>query len=125
MGPIALGTVTIDCPDPTSLAAFYMRLLGWHKSHESEGYICITSPTCGVRIGFQRNLDYVPPVWPETPSTQQQMVHLDFHMKDKEEMEAMVAHALRCGAQKASEQYSDLWTVMLDPAGHPFCLDTL
>lgn len=125
MEPIKLGCVTIDCPDPASLADFYIRLLGWSKSHEAEGYVCISSPNIDVRIGFQENTDYVPPVWPETPGKQQQMVHLDFSVKDKTEMEAMVAHAIQCGAKKAGEQFSDLWTVMLDPAGHPFCLDTL
>ncbi|WP_334297139.1 VOC family protein [Anaerocolumna sedimenticola] len=37
----------------------------------------------------------------------------------------MVEYAITCGAAKAKEQFSDLWTVMIDPAGHPFCFDTL
>ena len=44
---------------------------------------------------------------------------------DKEHMKQMVDYAIKCGASKAQEQFSDLWTVMFDPAGHPFCFDTL
>ncbi len=40
-------------------------------------------------------------------------------------MKQMVEYAIKCGASKAEEQFSDLWTVMIDPAGHPFCFDTL
>lgn len=125
MNPILLGAITVDCIDPHSLSDFYIRLLGWEKSHEDDGYVCIASSLSDVRIGFQRNLDYISPVWPEMPNTQQQMVHLDFKAKDKEEMAFLVQHAVNCGADIADTQYSDLWTVMIDPAGHPFCIDTL
>ena len=50
---------------------------------------------------------------------QQQMAHLDFAVND---LEKAVQHAVRCGAAVAEEQFSDAWRVMLDPAGHPFCL---
>ena len=47
------------------------------------------------------------------------MAHLDFAVND---LEKAVQHAVRCGAAVAEEQFSDAWRVMLDPAGHPFCL---
>lgn len=122
---IKLAGVTIDCIDPKQLSEFYMKLLGWEISYEDDTFIMLTSPSCNVRIGFQKNSDYIPPVWPEAPNTQQQQAHLDLKVKDKEHMNAMVEFAITCGAKKASQQYSDLWTVMIDPAGHPFCLDTL
>ena len=100
-------------------------MLGWEKTFEDESFICISTSYCNVRIGFQRNLEYIPPVWPEKQGAQQQMVHLDFKAKDKDEMMSMVQHAINCGAKKAKAQFSDLWTVMIDPAGHPFCFDTL
>ncbi len=122
---VLLGGVTVDCKDPRALADFYIQLLQWEKTYEEDGFIVLKSPSCNVRIGFQKNDYYVPPVWPETPDTQQQQVHLDFKVRDKEHMMQMVEHAIKCGATKAEMQYSDLWTVMLDPVGHPFCLDTL
>ncbi len=125
MEEVTLGSVTIDCKDPKALSEFYIRMLQWEKIYEEEGFVSIGSSSGSVKIGFQRNVWYVPPVWPEHPDTQQQQVHLDFKMRSKEHMELMVKYAIQCGATKAAEQYSDLWTVMLDPAGHPFCLDTL
>ena len=68
---------------------------------------------------FQRNPDYQPPVWPAQPGEQQQMAHLDFAVND---LEKAVEHAIECGATMAENQFSDEWKVMLDPAGHPFCL---
>ena len=70
-------------------------------------------------ILFQRNPEYQPPVWPEKPEAQQQMAHMDFAVND---LEKAVHHAVQCGARIAEEQFSDHWKVMLDPAGHPFCL---
>jgi len=37
------------------------------------------------------------------------------------ERSSAARHAVSCGASKADVQYSDHWTVMIDPAGHPFC----
>jgi len=123
--PILLGGVTVDCKDPKILSDFYIRMLQWEKTYEDDGFIIIASAASNVRIGFQRNADYIPPVWPEVPNSQQQQVHLDFKVNDKEHMKQMVDYAIKCGASKAQEQFSDLWTVMFDPAGHPFCFDTL
>jgi hypothetical protein len=64
----------------------------------------------------------VPPIWPEEPEMQQQMVHIDFAVND---IEKAVKHAIDCGARKSPVQYSENWTVMFDPAGHPFCLAQL
>lgn len=122
--PIAINAVVLDCKDTAALADFYVRLLGWKREpdNEDEAFAGIFSPDGGARILFQQNEDYIPPVWPEAPGRQQQMAHLDFTVKGREQMERAVRHALSCGAVKAGVQYSDRWTVLLDPAGHPFCL---
>ncbi|SHO45518.1 VOC family protein [Anaerocolumna xylanovorans] len=120
---INLSMVVLDSNDIKALADFYIRLLGWEKEHEEEGvWISIVSPLKGTKLGFQSNEDYVPPVWPEEKDKQQQMMHLDFEVGSKDNLEVAVQHALACGARKAPNQYSDQWVVMLDPAGHPFCL---
>lgn len=119
--PIELNTVVLDCPDVAALSDFYIRLLGWKPSWTLDGqWADIASPSGGVKLGFQKNEDYVPPVWPEAPGAQQQMEHLDFRVAP-ENRERAVAHALACGAKKAPEQFSDEWVVLLDPVGHPFC----
>jgi hypothetical protein len=47
------------------------------------------------------------------------MMHLDFEVSD---LETAVAHAVELGAQEAEYQPQDNVRVLLDPAGHPFCL---
>jgi len=49
-------------------------------------------------------------------------MHLDLAVDDLDQAEA---EALRLGARPAAEQPApDRWRVLLDPAGHPFCLST-
>lgn len=47
------------------------------------------------------------------------MTHLDFAVNQLEEA---VQYAVSCGATVAEQQFSEHWRVMIDPAGHPFCL---
>jgi hypothetical protein len=49
------------------------------------------------------------------------MMHLDFEVVD---LEAAVAHALELGAEEAHVRPQENVRVLLDPAGHPFCLYT-
>jgi hypothetical protein len=49
------------------------------------------------------------------------MMHLDFEVVD---LAAAVAHACELGAEVATFQPQDNVRVLLDPAGHPFCLYT-
>lgn len=126
--PIALDAVVLECRNAATLSDFYIRLLGWKRNHVEENeWTDIISPSGGVKIAFQQNPDYVPPVWPDEPGVQQQMAHLDFTVRDQAQMALAVRHALDCGAVKAAVQYGEnpdgqsLWTTLLDPAGHPFC----
>jgi predicted enzyme related to lactoylglutathione lyase len=120
---IKMYSFTVDCKNPYELAKFYADLLKWEIPFYNEEYACVGAP--GTQQGaypgitFQRNDEYTPPVWPEKPEAQQQMAHLDFAVNDLEEA---VQYAIHCGARIADEQFSDEWEVMLDPAGHPFCL---
>jgi hypothetical protein len=49
------------------------------------------------------------------------MMHLEIQVDD---LESGAAHARACGATQADHQPQDDVRVMLDPAGHPFCLYT-
>lgn len=120
---IKLYTTTVDCKNAYELAKFYAALLDWELPYYDEEYAVIAPPGANQGsypgISFQQNDEYVPPVWPCTPDAQQQMTHLDFAVNN---LEAAVKHAVACGATEANAQFSDSWRVMLDPAGHPFCL---
>ena len=113
--------VVLDSDNVDELSAFYEKLLGWTRFPGEEFTVLANVEQKGFPtwITFQQVADYVPPVWPATPEEQQQMAHLDFHVKD---VDVAIKHAISCGATIAEIQCDDGWTVMLDPAGHPFCL---
>lgn len=120
---VKMYSFTVDCEEPYALAKFYAELLNWEIPFHDGEWACVGAP--GTNQGaypgilFQRNPDYQLPVWPSKPEAQQQMAHLDFAVND---LEKAVQHAVHCGAVMADQQFSDNWRVMLDPAGHPFCL---
>jgi catechol 2,3-dioxygenase-like lactoylglutathione lyase family enzyme len=115
--------VCLDCADADELAQFYGRLLGWEITIRDGGWIAMRDPAAGVGLAFQEERWYQPPVWPERPGAKDKMLHLEIKVDD---IEAAVAQAVSVGATVAAPQPDDRapdqLRVMLDPAGHPFCL---
>lgn len=114
----------IDCADADELAAFYERLLGWETTaSDGDGWRQLRDPDGGVLINIQAEPWYTPPTWPEPPGEQHKMMHMEIEVDD---LDAAVSAAIAAGAREAPEQPSDRdpqrIRVMLDPAGHPFCL---
>ena len=72
-------------------------------------------------FAVQRAEVYEPPVWPPEPGKQGMQMHVEVEVDD---LAAAVAHAVELGATEAEHQPQDDVRVMLDPAGHPFCLYT-
>ena len=58
-------------------------------------------------------------MWPPAVGQQRAMMHFDFQVGD---LDAAVSDALALGASLAAEQPQENVRVLLDPAGHPFCL---
>jgi catechol 2,3-dioxygenase-like lactoylglutathione lyase family enzyme len=115
------GTV-LDAPDGLALAEFYARLLGWELFPDPPGGGAVApSKDAGYNLACQTEPLYVRPVWPAAEGQQQMMLHLDIQVDDLEEA---VAFAVECGAELADFQPQRDVRVMLDPAGHPFCLYT-
>lgn len=113
--------IVLDAPDAPALAHFYRDLLGWEIAKES-ATDCAMAPSSGVAyLAIQSAPDYVRPTWPNADGRQQMMLHLDFEVSD---LDAAVEHALALGAELAEYQPQAEVRVMLDPAGHPFCLYT-
>ncbi|MCX4826409.1 VOC family protein [Streptomyces sp. NBC_01142] len=111
--------VVLEAPDPQALARFYSELLGWAITKEEPDGAAIAPPEGVAYIAFQRSDGYVPPVWPAQAGAQRITMHLDFEVVD---LHAAVAHALELGGWEAEHQPQDNVRVILDPAGHPFCL---
>ena len=115
-------TVNIDCRDAREMAAFFGRLLGWELTWADGDFFLMRDPNGGAGLSFQGRPDYTPPVWPEQPGQQEKMMHLEIRVDD---LQAATAFALECGARLAEFQGRADLRVMLDPAGHPFCLFTI
>jgi catechol 2,3-dioxygenase-like lactoylglutathione lyase family enzyme len=114
-----LGATVLGAKDPLALAGFYRDLLGWEITDQSPDWIELPAPGGGAGLSFQTEENHVPPVWPTTEADQQMMMHLDIAVQDLEQG-AAAAQAL--GASLAPWQPQDDVRVMIDPAGHPFCL---
>ena len=112
--------VHLDAPDAPALAHFYARLLGWQVFDQSEeGAAVAPSEDAGYNLGFQTEKHYARPVWPTVEGQPQMSMHLDIEVDD---LDDAVAFAIDAGAELASFQPQETVRVMLDPAGHPFCL---
>ncbi|HEY7625505.1 MAG TPA: VOC family protein [Ilumatobacteraceae bacterium] len=123
-----LASTVLDSADPRRLAAFYERLLGWTiavseparpESPPEDGWVILRSGSGDTALSFQYEPNYSPPVWPSVPDAPLMMVHLDIAVDD---LDAAVEWAGELGATPADHQPKDDVRVMLDPAGHPFCL---
>jgi len=111
--------VAIEAPDPGALATFYSALLGWPVVHATPDVAIVQPPQPGVFVVCQRAEGYVAPTWPPADGSQRPMAHLDVQVGDLDEA---AAEAVALGASLADHQPQDHVRVMLDPAGHPFCL---
>ncbi|MDO9455961.1 VOC family protein [Nocardioides sp.] len=110
-----LKMTTLDCADPRAEAAFWSALLGWETAHVQDEYAMLTGPSSA--LGFGQVPDYQPPSWPDEGGRKQ--FHFDLACDD---VAAVEARAIELGATLADPQPGETWRVLLDPAGHPFCL---
>jgi len=123
-----LTSMTVSCPAPRKLASFYATLLGGTITGdepglpgepEEAGWAQVA--TDRLRLNFEYERCWTPPVWPAVEGRQTATQHLDIHVHD---LATAVEWAVSCGASEASFQPQDDVRVMLDPVGHPFCLFT-
>jgi catechol 2,3-dioxygenase-like lactoylglutathione lyase family enzyme len=122
----------LNAPDVTALTRFYANLLGWEVEElagprpgkpPGDGWSRLRPTDKSTKIEIQWDEHYIRPVWPGAPDTQGMQLHLDIWVED---VAAGVAWAIECGATEAEHQPPTRdparLRVMLDPAGHPFCL---
>lgn len=118
MAVARLGSIALDCADPARLGAFWAEMLGGEVAFSSEGFVAVK--TDRAWLAAVQVDGYQPPSWPSSATPKQ--MHLDLAVDD---LEAAQTEAVRLGATPSADQPApDRWRVLLDPAGHPFCLST-
>ncbi|MGH3583468.1 MAG: VOC family protein, partial [Mycobacterium sp.] len=116
---IRLGAVAVDCPDPAALGDFYREVLNAKVLLSTPDLVALEGP--GILLSFERIEDHQPPTWPGGPVPKQ--LHLDLAVDNLDLEEGRI---LALGATKAQVQPNpDKWRVLIDPAGHPFCITVL
>jgi len=112
------GVVSLDCADAKPLAEFWAAMLGGEIVYTSAAAMIVR--TGWVALSAIQVPAYQPPTWPEPDVPKQ--IHLDLAVAD---LETAVVESERLGARLAAEQPApERRRVLLDPAGHPFCLTT-
>jgi len=114
---MTLTATVLDTPDPQGLARFYAALLDWPIGDDDPGWVTLRPG--GPGLSFQLEERHVPPVWPAGDADPRMQLHLDVQVDD---LAAAVEFAVSLGARVAAFQPQDDVRVLLDPAGHPFCL---
>ena len=130
MPRLRVTSVTVGAPDPRELAVFYARLLGWTVTASDparpgcppeDGWAQLRPPPGepGPTLNFEYEAEFTRPVWPSVAGAQHITEHLDIAVTD---LDSSVAWALEQGAALADYQPQEDVRVLLDPAGHTFCL---
>ena len=110
--PISIAVLGLLCVGCTTQPANYAGSLN-HSDRKWQSAAC--------KDGRQKAESYEPPVWPPEPGKQGMQMHIEVEVDD---LAAAVEHAVELGARVAEHQPQENVRVMLDPAGHPFCLYT-
>ena len=111
-----IAMVTLDVAEVKPSVDFWSALLGWEVAASTDDYAMLTGPDGSPALGLGRIDDHRPPSWPDDGHKQ---FHLDLAVDD---IAATAERAVELGATLADPQPGETWTVVIDPAGHPFCL---
>ncbi|WP_435769523.1 VOC family protein [Nocardioides sp. SYSU DS0651] len=114
MSVAAITAISLDCADPASLGRFYAELTGWPITSAADDAVYLGDGP--IQLALQRVEDFQPAGWPDGDK----QAHLDFSVPD---VAAAEVRLVELGATKPEFQPGGSeWTVLLDPAGHPFCI---
>lgn len=104
-------TITIDCADPKKLADFWTAALNYQlQDVDDEGALIFDPTGAGTQILFQ--------VVPEGKTVKNRL-HFDLQPEDTRDAEVVRLQAL------GATVYAQFgWTVMGDPEGNEFCVET-
>jgi len=116
---LRLDAVTFACEDPARVAEFWGRLLDYETAGGGESRLATDPRGEGTGLRFSR-MAKSPTI--ELP------IHLDVNVPDRE---AELARVLELGGRLVSTKthrmgdFETTWTVMCDPEGNGFCIESL
>lgn len=103
-------TITIDCPNPRELAAWWAAALGAEIARDHGDFVLLAAEP--LAMGFQQV--------PEGKEAKNR-VHVDFESADREaEVERLVGLGAKVVAEHSVPGLS--WVILQDPAGNEFCV---
>jgi hypothetical protein len=106
--------VTIDCVDPSRVAAFWAAATGYETADESPDFVRLRAVD---PRGVRHLLFFAVP----EPKAGKNRVHVDLATRDPE---AEIARLVELGAVRGERRSGNgsSWTVMHDPEGNEFCI---
>jgi predicted enzyme related to lactoylglutathione lyase len=116
---LRLDAVTFACEDPARVAGFWGELLDYETTGAGESWLATDPRGEGTRLRFSR--------MPKSP-TIELPIHVDVNVPDRE---AEVARVLELGGRLVTTKthrmgdFETTWTVMRDPEGNGFCIESL
>ena len=117
---LRVSTVNLSAADVPGLSRFYAQLLGYAVDEDNPDWHYLAASDGSVALSVQHEPTHLPPVWPQSAEAQQMQAHLEIRVDG--DLGAAVDRAIALGATLAAYQPQDDVRVLLDPAGHPFCL---
>ena len=112
-----IAMITLDCAEVTEVADFWKGALGYEQVAGDGDNYAMLKGTSGPALGFGKVEGYQAPGWPNEHGSKQ--FHLDLAAED---IDAETERLVGLGATLADPQPGETWRVLLDPAGHPFCV---
>jgi hypothetical protein len=116
---VRLAAFTVDCADPGEMGRFYAAVLDLPLVKISEKTVVVGEKGQRPFLAFTQVENYRPPSWPDDDLPKQ--AHLELGVDD---LDTAQAEIIALGARLAPLQaHPDRFRVLLDPAGHPFCIN--
>jgi len=115
---LRLLNITFSCSDPERLAEFWGTLLDYEAAPAGDSWSATDPRGEGTRLRFNRM---------EKSETIEVPIHLDINVPDRE---AELNRILQLGGQLVETRsdsigsFSETWTVMRDPEGNGFCIQS-
>ena len=110
--------ICIDCEDTRALAAFWVAVLQWRQTYESDDEVVLEPPVGSPEDGVSPALLFLRV--PESKATKNRL-HIDLRPDDQA---AEVARIEALGARRVDigQVGDESWVVLADPEGNEFCV---